>query len=226
MNLGILRVVGIVLFLYLTWRNLRDNYPSKDLISYSWEALLAFFVGGRVVYGLINWGIWNTNLGDWLLVWQKPGMNYEGAYLALIGVTVFICNKKSWKIWTFLEQILTSTLVLLLGVIGDEFVRARFEISLGLVSLLLIICLVVANIAKKKYRSFTWYKSGKSGFAWFFVNFVFWFLMMIISLLFWNNETRAFVYIFLSLTSLLGLFILGDVLEPLLIFGKRKKQYE
>ena len=193
------------------------------MIAYGWEAMLAFFVGGRVGYGLLNWGIWNDNLSDWFLVWQKPGMNYEIGYLALVLITTLIAMKRNWKIWTFFEQITGSLLIFFLVTIGDEFVRTRFDMSQGALILVLIICSGLTSFVKRKYRSFIWYKSGKSGFVWFFINFFFWAVMSVISLLLWNNETVAFIYLLLSLTSFLGLFILGDVLEPLLIFGKGKK---
>ena len=59
-------VVGMILFLYLTWRNLREDYKEGVLVSFSWLALLAMVLGGRLLYGLLNWGVWNDNWMDWI----------------------------------------------------------------------------------------------------------------------------------------------------------------
>ena len=92
MSLGIVRVLGIILFAYLTWRSLRENYEEDKIVTYSWVALLSFFVGGRIVYGLVNFGVWNDSWMSWLSVWDKPGMSYVGGALVLLLIN-FIFSK-------------------------------------------------------------------------------------------------------------------------------------
>lgn len=45
MSLGIFRILGLVVFMYLLWRDLRDNYGDEKIINYAWIALLGFLVG-------------------------------------------------------------------------------------------------------------------------------------------------------------------------------------
>jgi len=57
-------------------------------------------------------------------------------------------------------------------------------------------------VLKKRYRSLTWYKSGKKGFLFFWFLFCFWLILAILSKTWW--------FLGLSLLFGLGLFILGD----------------
>jgi prolipoprotein diacylglyceryltransferase len=68
MILGIVRAIAVLLFMYLSWRNLRDNYKEENLITFLWIIVILFLVGGRVGFGFINWGIWNDNILDSVMV--------------------------------------------------------------------------------------------------------------------------------------------------------------
>ena len=138
MSLGIIKILGVILFVYLIWRNLREDYKEEDLISYSWMALLSFLVGGRLAFGLINLGVWNNWL-DWVSIWSKPGMSYLGAYLSVFGVTWWIVKSRDWKIWSFAEDSLMTFLVFFEFLMLDEFVRSRFSLITGVYSLVMLL---------------------------------------------------------------------------------------
>jgi hypothetical protein len=223
MNFAIFRILGILLFLYLTWRNLREDYKENDLISYSWIALLAFFAGGRIIYGLEHWGIWNESWTDWLLVWDKPGMNYVGGYVAMIIASYLVSRKNGWKIWSFVEDSLNNFMIFFLFLMLDEFLRTRFGLMPGIYSFIIIIGLALSIWIKKKYRSFMWYRSGKKGFAFLFVNIILSLILMGVNFWFKNSLIYSFLYLASGLISLIGLFILGEVFEPLMVNQKKKK---
>jgi prolipoprotein diacylglyceryltransferase len=104
--LGIIRIIGVVLFVYLTWRNLRENYEEERVVTYSWLALLGFFIGGRITYGLVNFGVWNDSWLSWFSVWDKPGMNYIGGFLTLVLVGFIFAKVNNWKVIPFLERLI------------------------------------------------------------------------------------------------------------------------
>ena len=215
MSLGIIRVLGIVLFAYLTWRNLRDNYQEDKLITYAWLALLGFLVGARVTYGLVNFGVWNDSWISWFSVWDKPGMSYVGGFLSLLLVNLWFCRANSWKFIPFCEDGLVNTLWLLILLILDEFVRTRFGLETGFYLLFLILMLAITIWGKKKYRSLVWYKSGKKGFAFLMTGFLAFLVLGLMGLYFKQNLSFSIVYWILSLTSLVYLFILGEVFNIL-----------
>jgi hypothetical protein len=213
MNLGILRIVGIILFAYLTWRNLRDNYEEDKIVTYSWISLLGFFVGGRITYGLINFGIWNDSWLSWFSVWNKPGMDYVGGFLSLILVNFIFSKLNNWKFIPFCEDILINVLLLIVFLMGDEFLRTKFDLKVGGYLLLLILLMFFVNLAKKKYRSLVWYKSGKKGFAFFATGFISFLILGILGIVFKVNLIYSILYWIISLISLVGLGILGEIYE-------------
>lgn len=223
MNLAIIKLLGIAIFLYLIWRNLKENYQEESLISYSWMALLSFFIGGRIVYGLLNFGVWNDNWYDWFAVWNKPGMSFLGGFLVVFGVTYWYCKKEDWKIWSFAEDSLNIYLVLFGFLMIDEFIRSGLNLEAGVYIVLTIIAFLVSITVRSKYRSFGWYKSGKKGFVFLFVNAIVCFLLAGISFWFKESIIYACLYIISGLISLSGLFILGEVFEELMVNIKRKK---
>jgi len=222
MVLGIFKFIGAVLFLYLTWRNLRENYQEEKLISYSWLALLAFMVGGRVVFGLVNWGVWNDNLTDWLSVWQKPGFNYGGGIGAMLLVTGWYCKAYDWKLWSFLEDMTPTIYLLGVFLMAEEWVRSGFGIGAGVYMLAAVLGWTIVRLVLKKYRSFSWYKSGKKGFGFFFTNMVVCLILALVGEIILKDLLIAVIFLILGLISMTGLFILGEVFNSLLVFGQRR----
>jgi len=221
MNLGILRVLGIILFVYLTWRNLKDNYDEDKIVNYSWISLLVFFVIGRITYGLVNFGVWNDSWRSWFAVWDKPGMYYVGGFLALILINFVFSKINNWKFIPFCEDNLSNTLVFLFFLLGDEFVRTSFDLKTGAYLFLIFLMMILLKLAKKKYRSLVWYKSGKKGFAFLITVFLSFLLLGFLGVLFQSSLVFSILYWIISLLSLVGLCILGEVFNFLMI-NKRK----
>lgn len=209
MAFAVFKIIGSFLFLYLIWRNLRDNYDSDDLVNYGWVALLGFLVGSRLVYGLINWGIFE-NWWEWFLIWRVSGSSIVGGYLGFLLTTWFISKNKLWKVWPFFEDVIKYFLVFLSFWQIDELVRggvSELNTAILLLSVLFFVWLV---LFKQKYRSLVWYKSGKKGFNFFAVN-----LLLLLLLGVWISLRMSLIWGFLligvSLIFGIGLIILGEV---------------
>ncbi len=211
MSLGIIRIVASVVFLYLLWRNLRQSYDDQKIISYSWLALLGFLVFGRLVYGLINWGIWNNDLVDWLSVWNKPGMSYMGAYLGVLLVSWLYARGQQWKFLNFTEDLVRPLLVLIGLMMVDEWVRSKFSWQVLIYILMIILVYMIANWLAGRYRSFVWYKSGKKGFVLLASNFLFFLVLSFVFGVFKDSLVNLILASVISLISVVGLFILGGI---------------
>ena len=191
LSLGMATIIG---YLYISWRTLRDNYQEEDIIAFSWVALLLFMVGGRLSYGFWHWGDWLGKGITWLEFWKIGETNILGGSVLWLCFALLISKDKEWKVWAFLENALVSFWFLLsmFGIITKDWKLVMALLgALGLNFLL-----------KKKYRSLTWYKSGKKGFLFFWFLFCFWLILAILSKTWW--------FLGLSLLFGLGLFILGD----------------
>ncbi len=214
MNLAIFKTLGIVLFMYLTWRNLRDDYSEDDLVTYGWLSVLTLLVFGRLAFGLINWGVWNERWWDWLLFWEKPGSNVVFGYGGLLLITGWWSRVKGWKVWALLEDISPNLLVMFLLISIDEIVWSwRGWRDWGVVGILLL-GLVAGRFLSQRYRSFVWYRSGKKGFVFWAVNAIIW--------LSWSVLTWDYLKLIVGLISVAGLVILGDVFTLLKVVTKRR----
>jgi len=210
MSLGILRILGIIVFLYLTWRNLKDDYTSEKVITYGWLALVGFLVLGRVGFGVVNFGIWK-NWSDWLAVWNKPGMSYVAGFLGLAVATWLYGLVNEWKFLAFMEDNLSSVLAFLWFLMADEFLRARMDLRPLIYLVILIVVFLISRIVSKKYRSFVWYRSGKKGFVFLFSVFLAFLLLAIGFGLMDEGLVSVVLSLIISLISLITLFILGKV---------------
>jgi len=221
MTFPILSIVGMIMFLYLTWRNLRDNYKTENLITYSWLSLLAFLVGGRITYGLANWGEWQT-FSDWVTFYKNPGINLAGGYVVLLMITMLLTQKYEWKLWPFLEDMTNNIMILVMGFWLGRIDFSKAGVEEGVIGLIFVFCLWISVWVRKNYRSFVWYKSGKKGFRFFFINMIF-FLLLSTYFLIIKQKMFFGAFLFTGLINLAGLFILGGVIEPLLVNVKRKR---
>jgi hypothetical protein len=189
----ILGIVGIVGYLYLSWRTLRENYQEEDVIAFSWVAVLLFLVGGRISFGLIHWGLWSGNPGAWLEFWKMGEISIIGAIVFWVIFVLLIVKDKDWKIWSFFEDSLVSVVFLLL------------ILAIVLKSYLVVFGLLGASFLtipmRKKYRSLQWFKSGRKGFLFFWFSIFFWLIFSVISKLWWLG---SLVLLFVG-----GLFMLA-----------------
>ncbi len=208
MSLGIFRTIGLVVFMYLLWRDLRDDYGDQKTINYAWLALVGFLVGGRIVFGLVNWGVWNDSWLSWISVWNKPGTNYLGSFIGLVLVSWLVALKNQWKFLSLVDDVVKPTLVFSSLLMLDEAIRSRFYIKPIAFLGLLIVDIFFVNWLRKKYRSFMWYKSGKKGFVLLFNNIWFFFAIAIILIILKDSWFSVFLAIIISLISGGGLYIL------------------
>jgi hypothetical protein len=201
MNLEIIKVVGVVVYMYLAWRKLREDYGDDKVISYLWLSVLGLMLAGRVVFGVINWRLWQ-NWWDWLLFWERPGINYIGAYFGWLWVTFWVAKSYGWKILPMLEDI-SKVLLISFGLyLAGEGVRGVG--NRGFLGYLFILMTAYGLVVwvEKRYRSFWWYKSGKKGFVWLVANVWIWVALAIL--------TRQYTFLILGLISLVGLVMLGE----------------
>ena len=215
----ILKFLAIVGFLYLSWRRMGEGYDEARVVAFSWIALLSFFIGGRLAYGLIHWGVWNDSWLSWGAILDKPGISYGGAYVGFLVGAGIVCLKNEWRYWSFLEDNVFVLLSFLLVWWGSQMMG---ESAVGVAPMLAVgssgvpaagVSLVSSLLMGKKYRSLVWYKSGKKGFLFFWANVVFWLVYLLIMFLFNKAGSGCYPVLVLVLISGGGLFMLGEVLR-------------
>jgi hypothetical protein len=93
----------------------------------------------------------------------------------------------------------------------DEFFRTKFGLEPLIYFCLLVVIFIFSGWISRRYRSFVWYKSGKKGFVLLASNFLFFLTLIPVLILFKENNINVVLASVISLISLIGLFILGEV---------------
>jgi hypothetical protein len=196
--------LGILLFSYVTWRNLRDNYDSVGVVALGWLMVFGFLIGGKLAGLALTSLIPGFSWQGWGLIPIEP----LGGWLMIIGVVCWWAWVNDWKIWLLAEDIIMPITFLMVwfklgGVMGN------FDWREVVLVLEIVIAMVVAMWLKGKYRSFGWYKSGRKGFVFFFLSFLVLELLAIAELIMGGRAWLAGGQIFCGLLFLLGLIMLG-----------------
>jgi len=109
---------------------------------------------------------------------------------------------------SLMDDIVKPTLIFTCLLMIDEWVRSNFFLKLFVYLSLLALDVIFVNWLKKKYRSFTWYKSGRKGFVLLFNNLLFFLTIFIVLILFKDNWISMVLALIISLISGVGLYIL------------------
>jgi len=199
-------LIAIVLFLYGSWKALKEDFASQEVLGFTWQLIL-----GMILISRIAGGDWKD--GPWwqiLAIWNPMKVNYFVGLLGGVLISAFFAKQKKWKLWVLLEDISASFLIFLLIMYLGQIFQFYSIILLSRI-LILITGLFLASYWMKKYRSFIWYRSGKKGFVFFALCTVLFFLMALSSFFLNNGQIMSYLYLFVSLLSGGGLYILGKV---------------
>lgn len=213
MMFSLFKLIGIVLFLYLVWRDLSEDYQDDPLVSYAWVAVMGMLLMGRVVHGLLNWGIWNDSLTSWFLVWQKSGFSYIGAFIGWLAATAWYVRVQDWKLWPFLEDSIGYFFLMVSVMLLDDLLRSNFSLEIVFYLLTAVTGWLTVGLIKKKYRSFWWYKSGRKGFGFFFTVLTTSIILAVTSRVFGQSYWLTGLLAAVGLLSVVELFIIGEVFK-------------
>jgi len=179
--------VGCLVYLYLCWRTMRENYKEEDMIAFGWVSLLVYLIGSRIAFVYDQPKLW-------LEFWKMNQVNVLGGYILWLLLAWLITKDREWKFFAFGEDSLIN-----LAWINLIYFGLTFQ---GKLIILLLIVLVVGWVLKSRYRSLWWYKSGKKGFLFLLTNMVFF-----VGLAFVFNN---YFYLIMTLLSGVRLVMLGN----------------
>jgi len=147
MLIGILfNVLGIVIFLFLFWKKLKEDYISAQIFSSAFLIIVGIF-GFYLIskFYMVTWWFWFGFIGfivGLVIAILKFGLRpYETFEAALISILPWI------SLLYLNDSIKSASWISLIG----------FAITGGIIFLYIFL--------NSKYKNFTWYKSGRVGFA-------------------------------------------------------------
>ncbi len=142
----LIALLGLAVSLFIYWRRLREDYPSEIIFSSAFITYLLIFIAWAVSYRFLpGWFFWLTFLG---LIFG-------------VGLSVF---KFRIRFYESLEGMTFSVLPWLSFIFLSDSVENSSLISFfGFVVVLAFI--FVFYYFETHYKNFSWYRSGKIGFA-------------------------------------------------------------
>ena len=145
MNLAV-AVLGIFTFLFLFWKRLKEDYAG-EIIFRSASYILVGVTAGWVVA---------VNFSPGWFFWASAAGGILGLSFAILRFRV--------KFYETLEAFIISLLPwLALVFLKDSGVRSSFSSFLAFCAILIM--LFISYYLDTHYKGFTWYRSGKIGFA-------------------------------------------------------------
>ena len=142
----IVNIIGVLIFLFLIWRNLKQDYLPEQIFNYSTIVLFSmilFFFLSRMF--LPNWWFWISFVGFCL-----------GILLGYLRI--------KYNFYEYLEAFTIASIPWLAIIfITDSVINTSWEsLVLGFITLSFF---GIFYFFKKRYKSFSWYRSGRIGFA-------------------------------------------------------------
>lgn len=142
----IFNIVGPLIFLFIFWKKLREDYPPRKIFTASFYILLGIGLASLVSSKFFPaWWFWADLVG------------------MSLGFATGILRFK-FRFFESLEALVIGILPWLsLIFLGDSIFNSSIASLIGFIIILLVIVLYL--FLDVHYKKFTWYKSGKVGFA-------------------------------------------------------------
>ncbi len=138
--------ISLILYLFMFWRQLKDDYVSNQIFTTGFFAIfLAVFLGYGSYRFFPNWWFWSGFVGVFLSV---------------------LFNSRRFRMRTIevLEAVVIGFLPVLGAIALSDFISRDESASLYAV-LVCLVLIVLFYILNSTYKSFSWYRSGRVGFA-------------------------------------------------------------
>lgn len=165
--------IGVLGFLFLSWRRLKEDYTPATIFSFNF-LILAFIVVGFLIGTIIG-----TNLSP-TKIFNPQGLWFWGAFIfGSIGFAICFFTPQGSS--HFRMRLLET-----LEAVGLGFIFLFFCITFArsiLFSVAVGILIPFFFIINARYKSFSWYKSGKVGFAGLAILGIFFLIRAIVALI-------------------------------------------
>ena len=142
----ITNILGILIFLFIFWRKLKEDYASEIIFKSAFYTLIGIAVGI-----FVSWKIYSQ-----AFLW----MAFVGSLIG-VGVSSYMFKERFYEC---LEALVIAALPWLSFVFLSDSVINSSPVSF-FAFLVTLVMMFVYYFFEQRYKGFAWYKSGKVGFA-------------------------------------------------------------
>jgi len=159
--------VAFVFSSFSFWRRLREDFKENEIFEMTLLAAGLALILSRAVFIAVNYSAFGFSLVNWLTANVGANFSLPAAFWGAFFAVNWRMKQLSRNRWEVLDCLVLPFLYfLLLGGLGSFLGTGHFlslaYFTLGLGGILAF------PFLKKNYRSFVWYKSGKTGFLFSF----------------------------------------------------------
>ena len=141
-----LNLLGALIFLFIFWKHLKEDYAHEIIFKSALYILLGILLASAIALKFARpWFLW---------------LEFSGA---VAGVMFSLLTLKTRFYETFESLVIATLPWVALIFLGDSVARSSLSSFLGFVTTLFLI--LVYYYFNAHYKKFTWYRSGKIGFA-------------------------------------------------------------
>lgn len=155
--------MSVVLASFFFWRELKEDISNEEIFKATLLILFFSFCFSKLFYILFRLDELGFSLKPMLSFFSLSGLSFFGAFSGAVLALAWYFQRLKRSIWEGLDA-LSLPLLLFVSLLGIGSFLSKGEpeklIFLGVG----ISGFIVLKLIKKKYRSFSWYKSGKTGF--------------------------------------------------------------
>lgn len=186
----IANTLGIFTLFYLLWKTLKEDYHYEKIFNLSFLTFFGF-IFGLLVTSYISKNYW---------FWISSISIFIGFYIAI--------KRQKMKFFESFEGLIIGSLFWIGFVYLSDAITSQ-SLASFLAFWVCSICIFIFFFFKSFYRSFTWYKSGRVGFAGVAIAAIFFIIRSVVSLFFSDIFSFSGKYeIYLSGSVALILFLL------------------
>ena len=139
-------LVGVLVFLFIFWKRLREDYSSEIIFKTAFEILIGILAGSLLSSKFLPVGFfWLAILG------------------ALIGLAIVIFSLRVKFYETFEALIISSFPWISFVFLLDSITHSSLSSFFAFIAILIFV--FISYYLDAHYKNFTWYRSGKIGFA-------------------------------------------------------------
>ena len=138
--------IGILIFLYMLWRVLKDDYHFEKIFNLGFIILSVFLLNSFILkYLLSEYWFW-INL------------------FSLVLASLFIIKRQKMKFFEILNAMVIGLLPWLSMIYINDAIN-NSSLSSFVIFWVVLICVFLYFFSSANYRRFSWYKSGRIGFS-------------------------------------------------------------
>jgi hypothetical protein len=202
-------VVSLLLAAFLSsffiWRRLKEDVREDDIFNLTILLFASAFVFSRMLYVITNFSAFGISLENWIALDFGVNFSLAGALIGAFLTAYWWAGRVKLSNWEILDSLaLPSLLFVFLGGIGYFLKTGNYwdiyYLGVGIVGIFSYFFI------KAKYRSFVWYKSGKTGFLFSFYSAYLSFLFLILAFLKNHGLYSKCLFCVLSIFSLVILY--------------------